>query len=41
MENGRVVESGSPEELLFLGGIYKRVHDMQSAIDDENFEGIL
>jgi len=34
MENGRVAEAGSPAELLELGGIYRRVHDMQSAMED-------
>ncbi|MDR1048577.1 MAG: ABC transporter ATP-binding protein/permease [Synergistaceae bacterium] len=30
MENGRVAEFGSPAELLARGGLYKRLHDMQS-----------
>jgi ATP-binding cassette subfamily B protein len=37
MENGRIVESGSPDELLLRGGIYSRIHNMQSALDDEEF----
>jgi ATP-binding cassette subfamily B protein len=30
MENGRVAEFGPPAELLARGGLYKRLHDMQS-----------
>jgi len=34
MENGRVAESGSPLELLEKDGIYRRIHGMQSAMED-------
>ncbi|MCF0120333.1 MAG: ABC transporter ATP-binding protein [Oscillospiraceae bacterium] len=30
MENGRVCESGTHDELLALGGIYRRVYDIQT-----------
>jgi ATP-binding cassette, subfamily B, bacterial MsbA len=29
MEHGRVVEQGSPAELLAQGGLYARLHAMQ------------
>jgi len=29
MENGRIVERGKHEELLFRGGLYKAIHDLQ------------
>ncbi len=35
MEGGRVVEQGSPAELLTRGGIYRRIHDLQQSIEDE------
>jgi ABC-type multidrug transport system fused ATPase/permease subunit len=31
MDGGRVAEAGTHAELLARGGIYRRVHDMQSA----------
>jgi ATP-binding cassette subfamily B protein len=34
MEYGRVVEYGSPSELLLRGGIFKRLHDMQSSLEE-------
>ena len=38
MENGRVAESGSPAELLELGGIYRRIHDMQGSMEDGEYD---
>jgi ATP-binding cassette subfamily B protein len=35
MEDGRVAEAGTPSELMKLGGIYRRVTDMQRAALDE------
>lgn len=34
MEDGRVVEEGTPAELLSLGGRYKALHDLQNATED-------
>jgi ATP-binding cassette subfamily B protein len=35
MEEGRVAEMGTPSELMELGGIFRRVSDMQRILDDE------
>ncbi|MCL2057040.1 MAG: ATP-binding cassette domain-containing protein, partial [Oscillospiraceae bacterium] len=34
LDAGKIVEAGSHEELLAMGGVYKRVHDMQESIAD-------
>jgi ATP-binding cassette subfamily B protein len=38
MENGRVAEIGTPNELMERGGIYKRIRDMQQSVEDELLE---
>jgi ATP-binding cassette subfamily B protein len=35
MDEGRIAETGSPEELMARGGVYRRIHDMQQSIDDD------
>ena len=35
MEDGRVSEQGTPAELMALGGIFRRVSDMQRSVEDE------
>jgi subfamily B ATP-binding cassette protein MsbA len=40
MENGSIVETGTHEELLTLGGKYRRLYELQFA-DDEEEEEIL
>ena len=32
MDDGRIVEMGTPQELMELGGVYRRIHDMQESI---------
>jgi ATP-binding cassette subfamily B protein len=32
MDEGRIVETGSPQELLALGGVYRRIYDMQQSV---------
>jgi ATP-binding cassette subfamily B protein len=39
MEDGRVAEAGTVRELLKLGGIYKRIYDLQSFAGDEEVSG--
>lgn len=39
MANGRIVEEGSHEELLALGGIYKKISDIQTGCADEDTIG--
>lgn len=34
MEAGRILEMGSPAELLERGGVYRRIHDMQEGMED-------
>ena len=34
MDSGKIIEAGSPNELMQLGGVYRRIHDMQEATDD-------
>jgi ATP-binding cassette subfamily B protein len=38
MENGRVVEIGSPAELMERGGVYRRIRDMQQSVENEVLE---
>ena len=35
LENGRAAELGSPAELLAQGGIFRRIHDLQMAVGEE------
>lgn len=35
MEGGRIAEQGTHEQLLALGGIYRRIYDMQMSLPDE------
>ncbi len=35
LDDGRIVEQGSPEDLLALGGVYRRISDIQSGADTE------
>jgi ABC-type multidrug transport system fused ATPase/permease subunit len=35
MENGKIAEIGSPAELEKLGGIYRRIRDMQRSMEDD------
>ncbi|MDR1944274.1 MAG: ABC transporter ATP-binding protein/permease [Synergistaceae bacterium] len=35
MEDGRVVETGAPDELFERGGIYRRIRDLQQGIEEE------
>jgi ABC-type multidrug transport system fused ATPase/permease subunit len=37
MEKGRIIETGTHNELLALGGTYKRLYELQFA-DSESFE---
>ena len=39
MDEGRVAERGTSEQLLALGGIYKRIYDLQMSLPDELKEG--
>jgi ABC-type multidrug transport system fused ATPase/permease subunit len=32
MDGGRIVETGSPQELLARGGVYRRIYDMQQSV---------
>ena len=32
MDDGRIVEMGTAQELMELGGVYRRIHDMQESI---------
>lgn len=41
VEGGRLVEFGSHEELMELGGVYRRMYDMQSRWDERLVEGAL
>ena len=34
LDKGRIVEMGSPEELLALNGIYKKIYDMQQGLEE-------
>jgi ATP-binding cassette subfamily B protein len=38
MDDGRLVEMGSPEELLARDGVYRRIHDMQRGLGDGDGE---
>ena len=31
MDSGKIIEAGSPDELMKLGGVYRHIHDMQEA----------
>jgi ATP-binding cassette subfamily B protein len=35
MNDGRVVEMGTPEELMEYGGVYRRIRDMQQSVTEE------
>jgi ATP-binding cassette subfamily B protein len=39
LQDGRVKETGSHEELMALGGSYRRIYDLQSSMDDEQGDG--
>lgn len=39
MDDGRIEEAGSPEQLMQQGGIYRRLYDMQKGTDDREEEG--
>ncbi len=34
LDKGHIVEMGSPEELLELNGVYKKIYDMQQGLED-------
>jgi ATP-binding cassette subfamily B protein len=38
MNDGEIAEMGSPSELMALGGIYRRIRDMQQSVEDELLE---
>ena len=38
MSGGRIIESGTHDELVALGGTYKKINDIQSSGLDENEE---
>jgi ATP-binding cassette subfamily B protein len=35
MDNGRIAEMGTPDELMARGGIYRRIRNMQQSVEDE------
>jgi ATP-binding cassette subfamily B protein len=35
MDNGKIAEMGTPDELMARGGIYRRIRDMQQSVEDE------
>lgn len=37
MDEGRIVEEGTHEELLATGGLYRRLHDRQAGIADDRY----
>lgn len=39
LDNGRVAEMGTHEELLAQGGIYSKIYDIQMNLDDEALKG--
>ena len=39
MDKGRIIERGTPAELMELGGTYRRIYDMQLKMDDDEDEG--
>jgi ABC-type multidrug transport system fused ATPase/permease subunit len=38
MDRGRVLESGTHEELLALGGVYRKIYDIQTEGGDYDAE---
>jgi ATP-binding cassette subfamily B protein len=34
MDEGRIVEMGTPEELMALNGTYRRIYDMQESVEE-------
>ena len=34
LDKGHIVEMGSPEELLELNGVYKKIYDMQQGLEE-------
>ncbi|MFO7664601.1 MAG: ABC transporter ATP-binding protein, partial [Chloroflexota bacterium] len=40
LEKGRIVQSGTHEELLEEGGMYRRIYELQSQIEDELHEDL-
>lgn len=39
MDSGRIVEQGTPRELLELGGVYRRIYDMQQSVGEDEEGG--
>ncbi len=40
MDKGKIVEMGTPDELMAKGGVYKRIYDMQLTMsEDDVFTG--
>jgi ATP-binding cassette subfamily B protein len=35
MDEGKILEMGSPAELMALNGVYRRIHDMQESVEEE------
>lgn len=40
MDDGKIAEQGSHEQLLALGGIYKRIYDLQMALPEDILEEV-
>ena len=40
LENGEIVERGTHDQLLELGGLYRRIYDLQLRPQEENIQGI-
>lgn len=41
MDHGRLVEQGTHEELLALGGLYRQLHDMQTGVTRRRLRAVL